>query len=203
VLVTGAMSGIGRKTTVLLSRSGFFVYATARKDDDLKALAAIPNVQPIRLDVTKQDQIDAAVKTVQEGGRGLFGLINNAGVAVLAPLIEVTEKDFAFQLDANVYGPYRVTKAFAPLLIESKGRVLTTGSISELGLRSGVEYAEAGKRPEPLPLIRAGARSPFPYERDGAAEPATAGTLIHPRHLPRGVPAQACEHTTRSLRQTV
>jgi len=130
VLVTGASSGIGRKTTELLAQSGFFVYATARKDDDLKALAAIPNVQALRLDVTQQDQIDAAVKTVQDGGRGLFGLINNAGVAVMAPLIEVTEQDLAFQFDANVYGPYRVTKAFAPLLIASKGRVMTTGSLS-------------------------------------------------------------------------
>jgi NAD(P)-dependent dehydrogenase (short-subunit alcohol dehydrogenase family) len=130
VLVTGASSGIGRKTTELLAKSGFFVYATARKDDDLKTLAAIPNVQALRLDVTKQDQIDAAVKTVRDGGRGLFALINNAGVAVMAPLIEVTEQDLVFQFDANVYGPYRMTKAFAPLLIESKGRVLTTGSIS-------------------------------------------------------------------------
>ncbi|MBL8722962.1 MAG: SDR family oxidoreductase [Planctomycetes bacterium] len=130
VLVTGASTGIGRKTTEVLAQNGFFVYATARKDDDLKALAALPNVQALRLDVTKQDQIDAAVKTVQEGGRGLFALINNAGVAVLAPLIEVSERDLAFQMDANVYGPYRMTKAFAPLLIESKGRVLTTGSIS-------------------------------------------------------------------------
>lgn len=130
VLVTGASTGIGRKTTEVLAQNGFFVYATARKDDDLKELGAIPNVQAVRLDVTKQDEIDAAVKTVQEGGRGLFALINNAGVAVLAPLIEVTEKDLAFQMDANVYGPYRLTKAFAPMLIESKGRVMTTGSIS-------------------------------------------------------------------------
>jgi len=121
VLVTGASSGIGRKTTELLAQNGFFVYATARKEDDLKALAAIANVQALRLDVGKQDQIDAAVKTVQDGGRGLFGLINNAGVAVLAPLIEVTERDLAFQFDANVYGPYRLTKAFAPLLIASQG----------------------------------------------------------------------------------
>jgi NAD(P)-dependent dehydrogenase (short-subunit alcohol dehydrogenase family) len=130
VLVTGASTGIGRKTTEVLAKNGFFVYATARKDDDLKELAAIENVQALRLDVTKQDQIDAAVKTVEAGGRGLFALINNAGVAVLAPLIEVSEKDLAFQLDANVYGPYRMTKAFAPMLIESRGRVLTTGSIS-------------------------------------------------------------------------
>ena len=66
-------------------------------------------------------------------GRGLYGLINNAGVLVLGPLIEVTEEDLAFQMNVNVFGPYRVTKAFAPLLIESQGRVATTGSISGIG----------------------------------------------------------------------
>jgi NAD(P)-dependent dehydrogenase (short-subunit alcohol dehydrogenase family) len=130
VLVTGASSGIGRKTTELLSKSGFFVYACARKDADLEALAAIANVQAIRLDVTKPEQIEAAVKTVREAGRGLYGLVNNAGVAVLAPLIEMKEQDLAYQLDVNVFGPFRVTKAFAPLLIESKGRIAATGSIS-------------------------------------------------------------------------
>ena len=130
VLVTGASSGIGRMTTELLAASGFFVYAGARKEADLAELGKLANVQPIELDVTKQEQIDEAVQTVRDGGRGLWGLINNAGVAVLGPLIELRESDLDFQLDANVYGPYRMTQAFAPLLIESKGRVATTGSIS-------------------------------------------------------------------------
>ena len=72
---------------------------------------------------------------VEEEGRGLYGLINNAGVAVIGPLIEMTEDDMAFQMDVNVFGPYRVTKAFAPLVMESQGRVMTTGSIS--GILSG------------------------------------------------------------------
>ena len=130
VLVTGASTGIGRTTTELLARSGFFVYAGARKDEDLQALAAITNVQAIRLDVTRQDQVDAAVKTVEAAGRGLYALVNNAGVAVMAPLVELREDDLRFQLDVNVLGPWRVTKAFAPLLIASKGRVVTTGSLS-------------------------------------------------------------------------
>ena len=130
VLVTGASSGIGRKTAELLAANGFFVYATARKEADLKELAAIANVQAIPLDVGKQDQIDAAVQTIEKAGRGLFGLINNAGIVALAPLIEVREQDLQQQLDVNVMGPYRLTKAFAPLLIASKGRVCTTGSIS-------------------------------------------------------------------------
>lgn len=130
VLVTGASSGIGRRTTELLAANGFFVYAGARKDSDLAELDTIEHVQAVRLDVTIPAQIDAAVKTVRDGGRGLWGLVNNAGVAVLAPLIEMRDEDLAFQLDTNVFGPFRVTKAFAPLLIESKGRVAITGSIS-------------------------------------------------------------------------
>ena len=98
-------------------------------------LNAIENIQAIRLDVTDQAQIDAAVKTIEAGGRGLYGLINNAGVGVIYPLIEVPESEFDFQMDVNLYGPYRVTKAFAPLIIESKGRISTTGSIS--GILSG------------------------------------------------------------------
>lgn len=130
VLVTGATSGIGRATAELLAERGFFVYAGARKASDMEELNAIPNMQAIRLDVTIQEDIDAAVETVRAEGRGLYGLINNAGVGVLGPLIEMEDEDFHFQQDVNVYGPFRVTKAFAPLIIESQGRISTTGSIS-------------------------------------------------------------------------
>lgn len=130
VLITGASSGIGRATAELLAAEGFHVYAGARKQEDIDALNAIDNIEAIRIDVTDPDEIAAAVETVKAGGRGLYGLINNAGVAIIAPMIEVSEADLEFQMDVNVYGPCRVTKAFAPLLIESKGRVYTTGSIS-------------------------------------------------------------------------
>jgi NAD(P)-dependent dehydrogenase (short-subunit alcohol dehydrogenase family) len=135
VLITGASTGLGRAMTELLASRGHFVYAGARKQTDLDELDKIENVQSVRLDVTVQADIDNAVKTISEAGRGLYGLINNAGVAVIAPLIEVDEEDFDFQMDVNVSGPYRVTKAFAPLIIESKGRISTTGSIS--GILSG------------------------------------------------------------------
>ncbi|MDQ7012541.1 MAG: SDR family NAD(P)-dependent oxidoreductase [Planctomycetota bacterium] len=130
VLITGASSGIGRTTAELLAAEGFYVYAGARKASDLAELDAIDNIQAIRLDVTDADEIAAAVETVRDGGRGLYALINNAGVAVVAPLIEAREDDLDFQFDVNIYGPYRVTKAFAPMIIESKGRITTTGSIS-------------------------------------------------------------------------
>jgi NAD(P)-dependent dehydrogenase (short-subunit alcohol dehydrogenase family) len=130
VLVTGASSGIGRRTAEYLAENGFYVYAGARKQRDIDELSALESVEGVRLDVTVQADIDAAVETVRAGGRGLYGLINNAGVAVVGPLIELSEQDMHFQMDVNVFGPFRVTKAFAPLLIESQGRVSTTGSIS-------------------------------------------------------------------------
>jgi len=133
VLITGASSGIGLKTTEVLAANGFYVYAGARKQADLDALDAIANVEAVRLDVNVQEDIDAAVAQVEAGGRGLYGLINNAGVLVMEPLIEVSEEVLAFQLNVNVFGPYRVTRAFAPLLSESRGRVATTGSISGIG----------------------------------------------------------------------
>jgi NAD(P)-dependent dehydrogenase (short-subunit alcohol dehydrogenase family) len=135
VLVTGASTGIGRNITERLASERHYVYAGARKAADIAALTAIANVQGIRLDVTIQEEIDAAVAHITKEGRGLYGLVNNAGVGVLLPLIEVDEADMQFQMDVNLFGPYRVTKAFAPLIIESKGRITTTGSIS--GILSG------------------------------------------------------------------
>ena len=130
VLVTGTSSGIGLRITEVLSENGFFVYAGARDAEDLARLDAMANVRAVRLDVTIQSEIDAAVELVRAEGRGLYGLINNAGVAVLGPLIELSEEDMIFQLDANLMGPYRVTRAFADLLIESGGRVMTVSSIA-------------------------------------------------------------------------
>jgi len=130
VLVTGASSGIGRRVTELLAAEGYFVYAGARSQQDLDALNALENVEAVRLDVTVQDEIDAAVETVRKGGRGLYGLVNNAGVAAVGPLIETDIGELQWLFDVNVYGIYRVTQAFAPLIIESKGRVINISSIS-------------------------------------------------------------------------
>ncbi|MDT9600765.1 SDR family NAD(P)-dependent oxidoreductase [Sphingosinicella rhizophila] len=130
VLVTGASSGIGLAITKLLASRGFYVYATARKDEDIARLEAMDNVSGLRLDVTKQAEVDAAVKFVQAQGRGLYGVINNAGVASVAELTKTSDEDILWQHDINVLGPLRVNRAFYPMLKDSKGRTAIIGSLS-------------------------------------------------------------------------
>ena len=130
ILVTGASTGIGRHLAEALAAEGYHVYAGARKDKDLAELNTIENVTAVRLDVTKQDQVDAAVDKVRADGAGLYALVNNAGVGGGDFVADTPIDDQSFVYRVNVEGVYRTTKAFAPLLIESKGRVVTTGSIA-------------------------------------------------------------------------
>lgn len=142
ILVTGASSGLGEQIALTLSKNGFYVYAGARKAKDIERLNKLPNMQGIRLDVTKQDEINAAVTYIKQQGLGLYGLVNNAGVFLFDPLIEISERDMQFIMDVNVMGPYRITKAFAPLIIASEGRITTIGSVA--GLFSGKMFGPYG-----------------------------------------------------------
>jgi len=142
VLVTGASSGIGRNIAERLASEGYFVYAGARKDNDINALSAMDNIQGIRLDVTIQADIDAAVEAVRDGGRGLYGIVNNAGVVVMGILAETAESELDFVFDVNVYGPYRIVKAFAPFIVESKGRMTHISSMA--GIKSSPAYGVYG-----------------------------------------------------------
>jgi NAD(P)-dependent dehydrogenase (short-subunit alcohol dehydrogenase family) len=133
VLVTGASTGIGRKVTEKLAADGWFVYATARKESDLKALGALHNVQAISLDVTHPEEIAAAAETVKQGGRGLYALVNNAGVATAGTVADMSMDEFDLVMKVNVYGPVRMIKTFEPLILAAKGRIVNIGSISGIG----------------------------------------------------------------------
>jgi NAD(P)-dependent dehydrogenase (short-subunit alcohol dehydrogenase family) len=139
ILVTGASSGIGRNLTERLAENGYHVYAGARKDEDLAALNAIDNVTAVRLDVTRPDQVAAVVDLIREKGTGLYGLVNNAGVGGGGPVLETPIDEQSFVYEVNVEGVYRTTKAFAPLIIDSGGRIVTTGSIA--GTLSPMTYS--------------------------------------------------------------
>jgi NAD(P)-dependent dehydrogenase (short-subunit alcohol dehydrogenase family) len=130
VLVTGASSGIGRNITERLAAAGYFVYATARKDADLEALGKIENVQTVRLDVTSPQDVAAAVEAITKAGRGLHGLVNNAGIGTGGAVMDSKQEEFELSMDVNALGPVRVTRAFGPLIIAAKGRIVNISSVS-------------------------------------------------------------------------
>ena len=127
-LVTGASSGIGNHLARYLAARGHTVYATARKASDLAELEKVENVIPVNLDVRNPGQIRDAFDLVVREGRGLYGLVNNAGVGELGMLSTWTDEEMFDIFDVNVFGPHRMTNAFVRLLIESKGRIVNVGS---------------------------------------------------------------------------
>lgn len=136
VLVTGASTGIGRATALLLDEHGFTVFAGVRKQSDADSLgaAASNRLVPIILDVTDAQQIAAAGEAISAaiGTEGLAGLVNNAGIASAAPLEFVSAEDLRHQLEVNVVGQLEVTKAVLPLLRLAKGRIVNVTSIGGL-----------------------------------------------------------------------
>jgi len=136
VVVTGASKGIGRATALRLDRAGFRVYAGVRRPEDGEALRreASDRLAPIRLDVTDPDSIAGAADRVaeREGGAGLAGLVNNAGIAVAGPLEFLPPEELRRQFEVNVIGQVAVTQAFLPLLRRDAGRIVFVGSISGL-----------------------------------------------------------------------
>jgi NAD(P)-dependent dehydrogenase (short-subunit alcohol dehydrogenase family) len=136
VVISGASSGIGRACAVALAKEGFLVFAGVRKATDgesLRAEAAGQRIEPIELDVTKDSTIAAAVEKVSArlGGRGLDGLVNNAGIATPAPVEYVTAEVLRRQFDVNVFGLVSATQAFLPLIRKARGRIVNIGSIGD------------------------------------------------------------------------
>ncbi len=136
VVITGASTGIGAACVVHLDRLGYRIFAGVRKAEDGVALqkACSDRLVPIELDVTDLCTIQKAhalvVKHIEKGG--LFGLVNNAGIAVVGPLEGVPLADFRRQLEVNVIGQVAVTQMFLPLLRQARGRIINMGSIAGL-----------------------------------------------------------------------
>jgi NAD(P)-dependent dehydrogenase (short-subunit alcohol dehydrogenase family) len=130
VLITGASSGIGEVTAAELVRRGFRVFAGYRHHADAERLAALgARCSPISLDVTDARSIAAAAVELRAAG-GIYGLVNNAGLAIGAPLEYLPLDDLRRQFEVNVFGAIAVTQMMLPLLRRSLGRIVNVGSIA-------------------------------------------------------------------------
>ncbi|MGV7235760.1 MAG: SDR family NAD(P)-dependent oxidoreductase [Nitrosomonadaceae bacterium] len=130
VLVTGANSGVGLITARRLAAHGFFVYAGIRNPERLHVFRKVENVEAIKLDVTSQTDIDAAVTHIEAQGRGLYGVVNNAGIQRFSKMNTISDDELYEIFNTNTFGPLRINKAFAPMLAASGGRTVAIGSIS-------------------------------------------------------------------------
>ncbi len=133
VVVTGASTGIGRATALLLDKKGYRVFAGVRKQADGKSLAdeASDRLTPITIDVTKDRSIKAARDKVQRavGKDGLVGLVNNAGVGGGGPIEFMPLDSFRDTLEVNLVGQIAVTQAFMSQIRKAKGTVVFIASI--------------------------------------------------------------------------
>ena len=133
IVVTGASKGIGRATALYLDKQGFNVFAAVRNPADGQALQkeASSRLKVIQIDVTNADQIKAAAHEVAQtvGAEGLAGLVNNAGIAVGAPLEFIPIDELRRQLEINVVGQVAVTQAFLPYIRQARGRIINVSSI--------------------------------------------------------------------------
>jgi NAD(P)-dependent dehydrogenase (short-subunit alcohol dehydrogenase family) len=137
VVITGASTGIGAACALHLDRLGFTVFAGVRNPQDGATLQrqGVSGLIPLLLDVTDEVLIQKAQAFVSEnvGGNGLYGLINNAGIAVVGPLEAVPIPELRRQLEVNVIGQIAVTQAFLPLIRQARGRIVNMGSIAGRG----------------------------------------------------------------------
>jgi NAD(P)-dependent dehydrogenase (short-subunit alcohol dehydrogenase family) len=140
VVVTGASTGIGHASVKLLLDKGFKVFGSVRKQADADRLKTElgANFTPLLFDITDEAAVLAAAREVRASlnGETLAGLVNNAGIAVAGPVLELSADQFRRQMDVNVIGPIIATQAFGPLLGSDpslkgpKGRVVMISSVA-------------------------------------------------------------------------
>jgi NAD(P)-dependent dehydrogenase (short-subunit alcohol dehydrogenase family) len=120
VVITGASTGIGWASAKLLLGRGFRVFGSVRKQADAERLQGEfgTNFTPLIFDVTDEAAVLSAAREVRAAlnGETLAGLVNNAGISVAGPALNVSIDDFRRQMDVNVIGPIIATQAFGPLL---------------------------------------------------------------------------------------
>jgi len=148
-LITGTSTGIGEACATRLAERGWTVYAGVRRAEDADRLKAQLNgdVRPVILYVSKRDDVQRVIESIQQdaGARGLQGLVNNAGVGVGGPVEYVSEEDWRWVFDVNLFAVVALTKAAMPLLRAGTGRIVHIGSIGGRVSSAGLGPYSASK----------------------------------------------------------
>ncbi len=129
-MITGASSGIGEACALHFDKKGFRVFAGVRKASDGEALRqkTSDRLTPLIMDVTDQASVNAAAQSIER--KEISGLVNNAGIAISAPVELIPIDKLREQLEVNVIGQVAVIQAFLPLLRHGRGRIVNISSVA-------------------------------------------------------------------------
>ncbi len=128
IVVTGASTGMGAATAKELARKGFHVLAGVRREADAQALRG-DGIEPHILDITVESHIAAIAERVAGDPRPLRALINNAGIAINAPIETLPLAEWRQQFEVNLFGHVAMTQALLPALLSSSGTVVNISSV--------------------------------------------------------------------------
>lgn len=131
IFITGASSGIGLASALRLSSDGFHVIAGVLPGEDITPLSNHASISTIPIDITKADMVLKATESIKQAvsDAGLYGLFNNAGIAISGPIEAVPIEALRQQLEVNLIGHIRVTQHLLPLIRPARGRIVNTVSI--------------------------------------------------------------------------
>ena len=137
-LVTGASSGLGKEIAKRLIRDGYHVYVAARQVDKMRDLEAL-GAQALKMDITVEPEVEAAVAQILSERGGVDVLVNNAGFGLYGPMEEIGMDEARYQFEVNVFGPARLTQLLLPAM-----RAKRAGSIVVISSMGGKIYTPLG-----------------------------------------------------------
>ena len=144
--ITGCSTGFGRELATQALERGYRVVVTARKPDEVEALAAKGEALVLKLDVTDQNQIDTAIKAAEKQFGGIDVLVNNAGIGYFAAVEESEEKEVRRMFEINVFGMGRMIQAALPgMRRRRKGFIVNISSVAGLRSFPSLGYYDATK----------------------------------------------------------
>lgn len=136
IFITGASTGIGKAAVIHLNKLGYSIIASVRKKEDFeKLISEVENpktLSMVLLDLTQVEQIKTIPEKIKSmlGDKGLFALINNAGIVVGGPIELISAEDVQYQIQLNVIGQIQLTQQLIPFIRKGQGRIINIGSSS-------------------------------------------------------------------------
>jgi NAD(P)-dependent dehydrogenase (short-subunit alcohol dehydrogenase family) len=140
ILITGGTDGLGRATAIFLAEKGYRVFAAGRNAEKRAALDALArerklSLETLEMDVCDDGSVDRAIAEIERRAGAVDALVNGAGIAVMATMEEISQRDLHLQLETNFFGVVRVTQRVLPQMRKRRlGRIINVSSVS--GIRA-------------------------------------------------------------------